>query len=114
MTKAAGLAVEMYALGAAAADYDNDGKVDLYVTCLGPNHLFRNLGGGRFEDVTAKAKVGDPGFSTSAMFVDYDKDGRLDLLVANYVAWSIEQDLFCTLDGKASRTAPPSPTRGRA
>ena len=85
VTKAAGLAVEMYGLGAAAADYDNDGRVDLYVTGLGPNHLFRNLGGGKFADVTAKAGVGDPGFSTSAMFFDYDKDGRLDLFVANYV-----------------------------
>jgi hypothetical protein len=114
VTKTSGLGAPRYALGAAAADYDNDGKTDLYLTCLGPNHLFRNLGGGRFEDVTAKAKVGDPGFSTSAMFVDYDKDGRLDLLVADYVTWSIEQDLFCTLDGKAKSYCTPESYKGQS
>ncbi len=114
VTKAAGLAVEMYGLGATAADYDNDGKIDLYVTCLGPNHLFRNLGAGRFEDVTALAKVGDPGFSTSAMFFDYDKDGRLDLLVANYVAWAIDKDLFCTLDGKNKSYCTPESYKGQS
>ena len=114
VTKAAGLAVEMYGLGAAAADYDNDGHVDLYVTGLGPNRLFRNLGGGTFADVTAKAGVGDPGFSTSAMFFDYDKDGRLDLVVANYVAWSIEKDLFCTLDGKSKSYCTPESYKGQS
>ncbi len=114
VTQAAGLAVEMYGLGAAAADYDNDGKVDLYVTCLGPNRLFRNLGGGRFADVTAKAKVGDSGFGTSAMFFDYDKDGRLDLVIANYVAWSLEKDLFCTLDGKSTSYCTPESYKGQS
>jgi enediyne biosynthesis protein E4 len=114
VTRAAGLAVEMYGLGVAAADYDNDGKVDLYVTCLGPNHLFHNLGGGRFEDVTVRAKVGDPAFSTSAMFFDYDKDGRLDLVVANYVAWSIDKDLFCTLDGKSKSYCTPESYKGQS
>jgi hypothetical protein len=114
VTKSSGLGVEMYALGAAAADFDNDGRVDLYLAGLGPNRLFRNLGGGRFEDVTAKAKVGDPGFSTSAMFVDYDKDGRLDLVVANYVAWTIEQDLFCTLDGKSKSYCTPESYQGQS
>jgi hypothetical protein len=106
VTQAAGLAVASYGLGAAAADYDNDGKVDLYLTCLGPNRLYRNLGG-KFQDVTAKAGVGDPAFSTSAMFFDYDKDGRLDLVVANYVTWSVEKDLFCTLDGKTKSYCTP-------
>jgi hypothetical protein len=114
VTKAAGLAVEMYGLGAAAADYDNDGSVDLYVTGLGPNRLFRNLGGGKFADVTAKAGVGDPGFSTSAMFFDYDKDGRLDLVVANYVTWSIDKDLFCTLDGKSKSYCTPESYKGQS
>jgi hypothetical protein len=114
VTQAAGLAVEMYGLGAAAADYDNDGRVDLYVTCLGPNRLFRNVGGGRFTDVTAKAGVGDPGFGTSAMFFDYDKDGRLDLVVANYVAWSLEKDLFCTLDGKSKSYCTPESYKGQS
>jgi len=114
VTKAAGLAVEMYGLGAAAADYDDDGKVDLYVTCLGPNRLFRNLGGVKFADATAKAGVGDPGFGTSAMFFDYDKDGRLDLVVANYVTWSIAEDLFCTLDGKSKSYCTPESYKGQS
>jgi hypothetical protein len=114
VTKAAGLALEMYGLGAAAADYDNDGHVDLYVTGLGPNRLFKNLGGGKFADVTAKAGVGDPGFSTSAIFFDYDKDGRLDLVVANYVTWSIEKDLFCTLDGKSKSYCTPESYKGQS
>jgi len=114
VTKGSGLGLEMYALGAAAADYDNDGRVDLYVTCLGPNRLFRNLGDGRFEDVTAKARVGDPGFSTSALFFDYDKDGHLDLVVANYVAWELEKDLFCTLDGKSKSYCTPESYQGQS
>ena len=91
----------MYGLGVAAADYDNDGDTDIYITALGPDRLFRNSGSARFEDVTARAGVGDPGFSSSALWFDYDRDGRLDLFVANYVDWSIEKDLFCTLDGRA-------------
>lgn len=90
ITKAAGLAVEMYGLGVSAADYDNDGRVDIYITCLGPNRLFHNLGNGRFEEVSARAGVGDPGFSTSAAWFDYDKDGKVNLFVANYVQWSAE------------------------
>jgi len=114
ITKQAGLAVEMYGIGASAADYDNDGNVDLYVTAVGANHLFRNLGNGRFEDVTAKAGVGDPGFSTSAMWFDYDKDGKLDLVVANYVEWSLEKDLFCSLDGKAKSYCTPETYKGQS
>src|SRR5262249_45192120 len=64
VTREAGLAVEMYGLGCAVADYDNDGFVDIYITCLGPNHLFRNQGNGKFQDVSARAGVDDPGFST--------------------------------------------------
>lgn len=114
VTERAGLAVPMYGLGVAAADYDNDGHVDIYVTALGSNRLFRNLGGLRFEDVTAKAGVGDPGFSTSAAWLDYDRDGRLDLYVANYVEWSIEKDLFCTLDGKTKSYCTPESYKGQS
>jgi hypothetical protein len=114
VTKAAGLAVESYGIGAAAADYDNDGRVDLYLASVGPNRLFRNLGGGKFEDVTAKARVGDPGFSASAMFFDYDKDGRLDLVVANYVTWSLDKDQFCTLDGKSKSYCTPESYKGQS
>jgi hypothetical protein len=94
VTRGSGLDVEMYGMGVAAADYDNDGRVDVYLTGLGGNRLFRNLGGGKFADVTAKAGVKDGRFSNSAAFFDYDKDGKLDLFVCNYVEWSIEKDLF--------------------
>jgi len=114
VTKEAGLAVEMYGLGCAVADYDNDGFDDIYITCLGANHLFRNLGNGKFQDVTAKAGVGDTGFSTSAVWFDYDKDGKLDLFVCNYVDWSIDKDLYCTLDGKNKSYCTPESYKGQS
>jgi hypothetical protein len=111
---AAGLDVEMYGIGAAAADYDNDGRVDLYVTVLGRNRLFRNVGGGTFVDVTARAGVGDPGFSTCAAWVDYDRDGDLDLFVCNYVAWTITTDLHCTIDGTNKSYCTPESYKGQS
>jgi enediyne biosynthesis protein E4 len=114
VTKEAGLAVEMYGIGCAVADYDNDGLVDIYITCLGANHLFRNQGGGRFLDVTARAGVGDQGFSTSAAWVDYDRDGKLDLFVCNYVEWSIEKDMHCSLDGKNKSYCTPEIYKGQS
>src|ERR1700730_17553288 len=85
VTRQAGLAQENYGLGCAVGDYDNDGRVDVYITALGGNHLFRNLGKGKFAEVTAKAGVSDSGFSSSAIWFDYDKDGKLDLFVSHYV-----------------------------
>jgi hypothetical protein len=114
VTRGSGLDVEMYGLGVTAADFDNDGRVDIYLTGLGGNRLLRNLGGGHFADVTAKAGVGGGGFSTSAVFFDYDKDGRLDLYVANYVQWSIEKDLFCTLDGRSKSYCTPESYKGQS
>jgi hypothetical protein len=114
ITRTAGLAVEMYGMGVSVADYDNDGDTDIYVTALGPNHLFRNNGGGKFEDVTARAGVGDPGFSTSAVWFDYDRDGKLDLFVGNYVEWSAEKDLFCTLNGKTKSYCTPESYKGQS
>jgi len=114
VTRGSGLDVEMYGLGVAAADYDNDGKVDTYLTGLGGNRLFRNLGGGKFADVTARAGVGNGGFSTSAVFFDHDKDGKLDLFVANYVEWSIAKDLFCTLDGTRKSYCTPESYKGQS
>lgn len=99
VTRGSGLDLELYGLGIAAADYDNDGRVDVYLTALGGNRLMRNVGGGRFADVTGKAGVAGGGFATSALFFDYDKDGWLDLFVAHYVDWALERDLTCTLDG---------------
>ncbi len=91
VTDRAGLADVGWGMGAAAGDYDNDGRIDLYVTCLGPNRLYRNQGDGTFADVTAKAGVADPRWSTGAAFVDYDNDGRLDLFVANYVDFQLDR-----------------------
>ena len=115
VTREAGLAVEMYGMGVAAADYDDDGWTDLYVTAVGGSQLFHNLGGGRFEDVTEAAVARGPGtFPTSAMFFDYDKDGHLDLVVANYVGWTIEADLFCSLDGKTKSYCTPESYKGES
>jgi hypothetical protein len=114
VTAQAGLGIEMYGIGAAAADYDNDGNVDIYITNVGPNRLFRNLGGGKFADVTARAGVGDPGFSTAAAWFDYDNDGKLDLFVGNYVEWTPETDQVCTLDGKNKSYCTPKTYKGQS
>ena len=114
VTKQAGLAVEMYGLGCAVADYDNDGYEDIYITGVGGNHLFHNLGHGKFADVTTKAEVGDGGFSTSAAWFDYDNDGKLDLFVANYVEWSVAKDQYCSLDGKNKSYCTPQAYKGQS
>lgn len=114
ITRGSGLDVPLYGIGASAGDFDNDGKVDVYVTALGGNRLFRNLGNGRFADVTAKAGVASSGFSTSALWFDYDNDGRLDLFVAHYVEWSPEKDLYCTLDGKTKSYCTPESYKGQS
>jgi hypothetical protein len=114
VTGQAGLGVEMYGIGVAVGDYDNDGNDDIYITCVGPNHLFRNLGGGKFADVTTKAGVGDPGFSTSAVWFDYDNDGKLDLFVGNYVEWSVEKDIYCSLDNKNKSYCTPQTYKGQS
>jgi enediyne biosynthesis protein E4 len=90
-----GLDVSLYGMGVAVGDYDNDGRVDVFLSALGANHLFRNLGDGRFADVTETAGVaGSPdAWSTSCGFFDYDNDGDLDLFVCNYIEWSREKDL---------------------
>jgi enediyne biosynthesis protein E4 len=90
VTEKSGLAYPGWAMGVATADYDSDGNVDLYVTCLGPNHLYRNNGDGTFTDVTQKAAVDDARWSTGAAFGDYDNDGDLDLFITNYVDFLIK------------------------
>ncbi len=107
VTKSAGLAVEIYGMGCAVADYDNDGDEDIYVTALGPDHLFQNQGSGVFKDVTRATGLGNPDFGSSAAWLDYDRDGLLDLFVANYVKWSRATDLFCTLDGESKSYCTP-------
>src|SRR5689334_7766224 len=85
----AGVSDVGWGMGVAVGDYNNDGFEDLYVTCLGPDHLLKNNGNGTFTDVTAKAGVNDPRWSTGAAFVDYNNDGYLDLFVSNYVDFDI-------------------------
>jgi hypothetical protein len=85
-----------YTVGVAAADFDNDGHVDLFLTGLGPDLLYRNRGDGTFDDVTVRAGVGDPRLGDSAAWGDYNGDGFLDLYVANYVQYDLKKDLFCT------------------
>jgi hypothetical protein len=111
-TAGSGLDVEMYALGVAVGDYDNDGRDDVYVTALDGDHLFHNEGGGRFRDVTREAGIHNQGFGTSAAWLDYDRDGKLDLFVANYVQWSPDKDLWCSLDGVAKSYCTPESYKG--
>ncbi|MDE2736733.1 MAG: CRTAC1 family protein [Gemmatimonadota bacterium] len=89
VTVVAGVGDTSWSMGCAAADYDNDGHTDLYVTNFGRNTLYRNLSTGRFADVTVAAGVGDMGWGTGASFGDYDRDGDVDLYVANYVDFSL-------------------------
>jgi hypothetical protein len=113
VTARAGLDVEMYGMGVAVGDYNNDGFPDILITCVGQNRLFRNTGKGTFVDVTKSSGLGKrEGFSTSAMWFDYDRDGLLDLFVCNYVKWSPEHDVFCSLDGKLKSYCTPEAYRG--
>jgi enediyne biosynthesis protein E4 len=113
VTRQAGLDVEMYGMGVAIGDYDNDGCDDIFVSALGQSHLFRNNCNGTFTDVTKQAGLWGPNeFSTGAAWLDYDHDGHLDLLVANYVQWTPATDIFCTLDGKTKSYCTPQAYSG--
>ena len=113
VTTRAGLDVELYGMGVAVGDYNNDGFPDILITSVGQNRLFRNTGKGTFLDVTNASGLGKrEGFSTSALWFDYDRDGLLDLFVCNYVKWSAERDVFCSLDGKHKSYCTPEAYRG--
>jgi hypothetical protein len=113
VTRAAGLDVELYGMGVAVGDFNNDGFPDIFITCVGQNRLFRNTGKGTFVDATkASGFDGRLAFSTSAMWVDFDRDGLLDLFVCNYVKWTPEHDVFCSLDGKQKSYCTPEAYRG--
>jgi hypothetical protein len=132
VTAACGLDVELYGMGVAVGDFDNDGRPDIFITAVGGNRLFRNVGGTRFEDVTDRAGLGgrsrwpgesaadfarhaDPiSFPSSAVWLDYDGDGRLDLFVCNYVTWSPAHDLgvAAVLPGGTRAYVPPQQFAG--
>ena len=113
VTRKAGLDIEMYGMGVAVGDYNNDGFPDILVTCVGQNRLFQNTGKGTFTDVTKSSGLGArQAFSTSALWFDFDGDGLLDLFVCNYVKWSPEHDVFCSLDGKHKSYCTPEAYRG--
>ena len=132
-TEKAGLNVTLYGVGACAGDFDNDGFTDLFVTCVGKHHLFRNTDGKKFVDVTDRAGVGGPGvwpggesaagflkqqaaipFGSSATFVDYDGDGKLDLFVCHYCTWSpaIDLGIGSTLTGVGRTYQQPTALEG--
>ena len=87
VTTRAGVGDRGFGMGASAADYDNDGDVDLYVLNYGRNVLYRNSGDGTFVDVSAKSGLDDSYWSLSAPWLDYDNDGDLDVYVANYLEY---------------------------
>ena len=92
-------AADVYGLGATVADYDNDGKDDVFMTTVDGGRLFHNAGNGRFADVTAQAGIRSADFAVSAAWLDYDRDGLADLFVGNYVQWSPETEVICAQDG---------------
>ena len=114
VTRGSGLDISIYGMGASVADYDNDGKQDLYVTAIDGDHLFHNEGNGKFRDVTQSAGIDNKSFGTSSAWIDYDRDGKVDLFVANYVEWSEKGDVRCSLDGKTKSYCTPEAYHGTA
>jgi len=133
VTAALGLNVAVYGIGGCAGDFDNDGFTDLFITCVGGHKMFRNIGGKRFEDITAKAGVAGPGhwpqresgadflkhvppipFGSSATFLDYDGDAKLDLFVCHYCTWSpaIDLSVKSTLTGVGRTYQQPTSLEG--
>ena len=114
VTTASGFDVEMYGMGVAAGDYDNDGRDDLYVTTLEGDRLFHNEGNFKFRDVTKASGIVNAHFGTSAAWLDYDRDGKLDVFVANYVQWTAAADVYCSLDGTNKSYCTPESYKGTA
>jgi enediyne biosynthesis protein E4 len=112
VTAGSGLDVELFGMGVAFADVDNDGRDDIYITALEGDRLFHNEGNFKFRDVTKESGISNSGFPSSAAFLDFDKDGRADLFVANYVQWTAKGDLFCSLDGSAKSYCTPESYKG--
>jgi hypothetical protein len=107
VTEASGINARGYGMGVAAGDFNNDGCVDLYLTNLGPNQLFRNNCDGTFTDVSRQSGTDDPGWGVSAAFLDFDRDGWLDLFVGNYVGYSTGTNIRCFLPSGGPNYCPP-------
>ena len=112
ITAGSGLDVEMYGMGVAVGDYDNDGRDDVYITALEGDRLFHNEGGGKFRTSPRPSGIRNANFGTSAAWLDYDRDGKLDLFVANYVQWTAQDDLWCSLDGATKSYCTPESYKG--
>ncbi len=120
VTARAGVGQTGWGQGACAADYDNDGSDDLFVTSWGQNHLYRNRGDGTFEDATARAGLQNakPRWGSGCAFLDYDRDGRLDLLVANYIDFDlasapVPESGLCRYKGVPVACGPPGLRGGK-
>jgi hypothetical protein len=114
VTAGSGLDVSLYGMGVSTADYDNDGREDIYITTIDGDHLFHNDGNGKFRDVTKEAGISNALFGTSSAWLDYDRDGKADLFIANYVQWSEKGDLWCSLDGATKSYCTPEAYHGTA
>jgi hypothetical protein len=112
ITKGSGFDIDIHGMGVAVGDYDNDGRDDVYITAVGGDHLFHNEGGGHFRDVTQASGIANAQFGSSAAWFDYDKDGKLDLFVGNYVQWTSQNDLWCSLDGATKSYCTPESYKG--
>ena len=112
MTEPSGIVATEYGMGVASGDFDNDGRVDLYVTNFGPNQLWRNRGDGTFENVASAAGVDERRWSTSAAFLDFDRDGWLDLFVTNYVNFRVASHQACGSAGVPRDYCAPTVYRG--
>lgn len=116
VTRESGIVTRGYAMGMASGDFNNDGCIDLYITHLGPNQLFRNTCDGKFVDVSKQSRTEDSGWSISAAFVDFDRDGWLDLFVGHYLIYSLEINTPCfslagTLDYCPPHVYRPEPSK---
>ncbi len=96
----------VYGLGAAVADYDNDGRDDVFMTTVDGGRLFHNDGRGHFSDVTASAGIRNREFSVSAAWLDYDRDGLNDLFIGNYVQWTPALEGHCAQEGERGYCGP--------
>ncbi len=112
VTAESGIRGTGHGMGVAAADYDDDGDVDLYLANFGPNQLWRNRGDGTFEDVTVAAGAGEPRWSTSASWLDFDRDGHLDLFVVNYLDFRVANHQECTTPSGRRDYCGPTTYRG--